>query len=288
MTSRRSTSFWRRPRAPTPWRKAPSPRDRSMPSLHEIQRRLRDAVVADDAAGALPLLAGGRYAQARLGIHRHHYQASLTRALLDKFPAVSWLAGERFAIAAAQAFVRAHPPTAPCIAEYGIDYPAFLASRAGAERLPYLRAFAELEWHLGQVSIAVERAPLTIERLASIEASELPDHRLSLQAGLRYFTAGWPVDELISQYLSGTAPERYAFDPAEVRLEISGARGEFRIERVDAGDFLFRSSIAGGATIGTAAERALAEDSTFDPGQALLRLLSTGLVITIDKPETCA
>src|SRR5215470_12587203 len=146
-----STSFWRRPRVPTPCRKAPSRRDRSMPSLLEIQRRMRDAVVADGPARALPpLLTGGRDPPARLAIHRHHYQASLTRALLDKFPAVSWLVGERFATAAAQAFACAYPPAAPCIAEYGADYPAFLATRAGAERFPYLRAFAELEWHLGQ------------------------------------------------------------------------------------------------------------------------------------------
>src|SRR5262249_1475953 len=218
--SRRSTSFWRRPRAPMPWRKALSPRDRSMPSLHEIQRRLRDAVVAEDAAATLrPLLVGGN-PEARLGIHRHHYQASLTRALLDKFPAISWLAGERFATAAAQAFARAHPPAAPCIAEYGADYPAFLASRAGAERLPYLRAFAELEWHLGQVSVAVDRPSLTIERLASNGASELADRRLLLQDGLRYCATAWPIDDLIKQYLSDAAPERFAFEPAEVHLEI--------------------------------------------------------------------
>src|SRR5215510_8247869 len=174
-----STSFWRRPREPTPCRKAPSRRDRSMLSLLEIQRLMRDAVIADGPARAPPpLLTGGRDPQARLAIHCHHYQASLTRALLDKFPAVCWLVGERFATAAAQAFARAYPPAAPCIAEYGADYPAFLASRAGAERLPYLRAFAELEWHVGQVSIAVDRPPLTIESLALIDAGALPDHRL--------------------------------------------------------------------------------------------------------------
>jgi putative DNA-binding protein len=260
-----------------------------MPSLVEIQRQVRDAVVADEATGALlPLLTGGRDPKARLAIHRHHYQASLTRALLDKFPAVSWLAGERFVTAAAQAFVREQPPVAPCIAEYGADYPAYLASRAGAERLPYLRAFAEVEWHLGQVSIAVDRPPLAIERLASIEASELPDHRLTLQPGLRYCTAAWPVDELIKQYLGGSAPERYAFDPADVYLEIRGARGEFHIERLAEAELVFRSSIAGGATIGTAAERALDCDATFDPGQALLRLVGAGLMIVIDKPETGA
>ncbi len=260
-----------------------------MPSLLEIQHRIRDVVIADEAGGALlPLLAGGRDPQARLAIHRHHYQASLTRALLDKFPAVSWLAGERFATAAAQAFVRAHPPAAPCIAEYGADYPAFLASRAGAERLPYLRALAELEWHVGKVSIAVDRAPLTIESLASIDASELPDHRLTLQGGLRYRTADWPIDELIQQYLTDATPERYAFDPAQVHLEIRGARGEFRIERLAEAEFVFRSAVASGVTIGTAAERALDADATFDPGQALLRLVGAGLVITIDKPETDA
>jgi hypothetical protein len=264
-----------------------------MPSLHEIQHAMRNALVADEAAGALlpllvPLLAGGRDPQARLAIHRHHYEASLTRALLDKFPAVAWLTGERFAIAAAQAFAHLHPPAAPCIAEYGADYPAFLAGRAGAERLPYLRAFAELEWHLGHVSIAVDHTPFAIESLASVDASALPDHRLSLQGGLRYCTAAWPVDALIKQYLSGAAPERYAFDPDEVHLEIRGARGEFNIERLDAAEFLFRSAIAGGATIGAAAERALDTDARFDPGQALLRLVSAGLVVAIDKPEAVA
>jgi Putative DNA-binding domain len=258
-----------------------------MPSLIEIQRQMRDAMVADEVSCALlPLLAGVCDPQARLAIHRHHYQTSLTRALLDKFPAISWLAGEHYATAAARTFVRAHPPSAPCIAEYGADYPAFLANRAGAERLPYLRDFAELEWHLGQVSIAVDRPPLPIENLASIDASELPDHRLTLQPGLRYCTAAWPIDELIKQYLSGAAPECYAFDPADVHLEISGARGEFRIERLAEAEFVFRSAVAAGATIGAAAERALDINATFDPGQALLRMVSDGLVIAIDQPET--
>jgi hypothetical protein len=257
-----------------------------MPPLIEIQRRLRDAVVDNDATALLPLLTGARDPQARLAIHRHHYQASLTRALLEKFPAVTWLAGERFATAAAQAFAHENPPAAPCIAEYGADYPTFLASRAGAESLPYLRPFAKLEWHLGQVSIATDRPPLTIESLAAVDAGELPNHRLVVQAGLRYCAAAWPVDDLIKQYLSDVAPERFAFEPAQVHLEISGARGEFRIERHAEDEFVFRSAIAGGATIGAAAERALDLDATFDPGQGLLRLVSAGLVVAIERPES--
>jgi len=262
-----------------------------MSSLLEIQRQVRDvvrgAVLADAAAGALvPLIVGGRDPKARLAIHRHHYQASLTRALMEKFPAVSWLTGEGFATDAAEAFVRQHPPAAPCIAEYGVDYPAFLARRAGAESLPYLRDFAELEWHVGQVSIAVEHRPLALERLGAIDASELADHRLTLQPGLRYCATAWPVDELLTLYLRDAAPERFAFEQASVQLEIRGARGEFKIERLAQPAFMFRTAIASGETIGAAAERVLDADASFDPGQALLRLVSAGLVIAIDKPET--
>ena len=51
---------------------------------------------------------------------------------------------------------------------------------------------------------------------------------------------------------------------------------------------MFRSAIAERSTIGSAAERALNSDTTFDPGQALLRLVSAGLVVAIDKPEAAA
>lgn len=257
-----------------------------MPSLLEIQHQVRDTVVGRDPAGSLlPLIFGGRDPALRLAIHRRHYHASLTRALFDKFPAVAWLAGAPFAIEAAQAFAHQYPPAAPCIAEYGADFPAFLAARARTAPIPYLRAFAELEWHLGQASIAVDHPALAIDAFAHIEAGALPNLRLVLQPGLRYCAAAWPVDDLIKHYLSDAAPERCVFEPADVHLEIRGARGEFRIGRLDAAEFLFRASIAAVQTVGKAAERALDIDAAFNPGHAFFRLVTAGLVITIDNPE---
>src|SRR5262245_54741193 len=101
-----------------------------MVSLSDLQQRVRDAVIADNVAQArsiAPLLVGGRDPSTRLAIHRRHYQASLVTALLEKFPAVTWLVGATFMQEAARAFVRRHPPAAPCIAEYGADFPDFLA-----------------------------------------------------------------------------------------------------------------------------------------------------------------
>jgi hypothetical protein len=65
----------------------------------------------------------------------------------------------------------------------------------------------------------------------------------------------------------------------DIRLEVRGARASFTMQRLDVPTFRFRSDIARGATIGTAAEAALEADAAFDPGAALVRLLAEGLAI---------
>ena len=256
-----------------------------MPSLAETQTRLHAAIVEDDAAGLLPLLVGGHEPAKRLAIHQRHYETSLVTALLGKFPAVVWLVGAPFATEAAREFVHRHPPTAPCIAEYGRKFPDLLASRPGAERLPYLRWFGEIEWHLGHVAVAIDRPSLTMDALAALEAAALPDVSLVLQPGLRYLAAPWPVDDLIKVYLSEAAPDHYVFEPAEVQLEIRGARGEFRIDRLEPATFVFRQALAAGHTIGSAAEEALQSDTTFDPGRALAAVLADGLAAAVNLPN---
>lgn len=251
-----------------------------MPSLAEAQAWLRAAIVEDRAHEALPLLVGGREPAKRLAIHQRHFEASLTGALLGKFPATAWLIGSAAITEAARSFVHRHPPTAPCIAEYGAEFPQFLARCVGSG-LPYLWAFAELEWHLGHASIAVAHPALAMDAFAMVAADELVELRLTLQPGLRYCAAAWPVDKLIGLYLSEAAPEHYAFEPAEVHLEICGYRGEFRIDRIDPATFTFRNALAERQMVGSAAEQALERDANFDPGQALATLVAAGLVVAM-------
>lgn len=256
-----------------------------MPTLADIQRKLRAAVVDGETAAIVPLLAGGRDPRSRLAVHLRHYETSLVQALLGKFPAVCWLMGTSFVRDAALAFVHAHPPAAPCIAEYGKDFPAFMANRPEADRAPYLRWFAELEWHLGQVSIAIEFDPLEIDCLNGIGADQLVDVILHTQPGLRYLAAPWPVDELMRIFMDDAAPERHQFDPRDVWLELRGARGRLAINALDAASFAFRQAIAAGSAIGTAAEQAMEVDEGFLPGAALSALFCDGLVIGRIAPQ---
>ncbi|MDA1184420.1 MAG: DNA-binding domain-containing protein [Acidobacteria bacterium] len=249
-----------------------------MPTLTEIQEGIRQAVVVGDDAAVAPWLVGGRDGRKRLAIHRRHYHASLVSALLDRFPATVWLVGTACVAEAARRFVQRRPPTRPCIAEYGEDFPAFLAAERGAADLPYLRSFVELEWHLGEISLAVTRPPLGQADLSSIDPATLADLRITVQPGLHYFHAEWNVDTLIRLYLTNDAPDRFLLERGDAWVELRGARGDLRFRRLTHSGFTFRSALSAGRSLGDAAVAALDLDAAFDAGDALATLIADGLV----------
>jgi len=186
-----------------------------MRTLADLQSGIRDALVRGDSTAVVPFLRGGTRPERRLAIHQRHYAASLTRALIERFPATVWLIGSDLVTHAAQAFIRAQPPSGPCIAEYGEAFPRYLGAFATDADLPYLAQFAELEWHLGRLALATEDSPHT--------------YRLLLD---------WSLDELMAVYLADNAPERFALRREEVLLEIRGMRGEIHMHRLTRDDVI--------------------------------------------------
>src|SRR5262245_28355676 len=255
-----------------------------MPTLAETQLRFRDAVVQGDMrhiSSLASLLVGGRSPEKRLIVHQRNYRQSLVDALLIKFPATGWLLGTPMLTGAATRFIREYPPQAPCIAEFGAGFPDFLSRSSAAVRAPYVREFAELEWYVAKVAIAVSGVPVTLEELSFIQAESLMDTLLELQPGLHYLRTSWPVDELMELYLSESAPERFEISPAEVDIEIRGARGELHLSRLDPGEATFRKAISEGRSIGKAVQFALEINASFDPGKALVALVDAGLIQAI-------
>lgn len=257
-----------------------------MPLLAEMQQHVRDMVLGGSADSMSSLLVGGAAPTRRLAIHQRHYQASLVEALLGKFPACVWLLGTPLVAEAARAFVRCHPPTAPCIAEYGAAFPEFLAVHAEARLLPCVLSLARLEWHVGHIAIAVDDHPIGMDALATIDPSLLPDAVLELQPCVRYLEAEWPVDDLIKVYLSESEPDHFRLESVAVALELRGARGTFHINRMDRAAFAFRSSLAEGLPLGVAAERALEANPDLDIGSAVAALIADNLVTAVALPPS--
>lgn len=190
-----------------------------MPALADIQSAIRDALVHGDRTALAPMLSGGVHPEYRLAIHQRHYAASLTRALLDRFPATIWLVGSELVTDAATSFIRERPPEKPCIAEYGESFPSHLGTHPAAASLPYLSQFAELEWHLGCLALATDESP-----------------------NVHYLHLDWSLDELIGVYLSDTAPDTFPLRQEDVWLEVRGLRGTLEMQRLTMDDFLRRAN----------------------------------------------
>jgi hypothetical protein len=257
-----------------------------VPRLAELQRSLADALIGGDVDAAGTAIYGGRNPRARLGIHVRHYEKSLVTALHMKFPATQWLLGSALVAAAARAYVHAHPPTRPCIAEYGGHFPAFLALFGRARGLPYVRTFAELELAAAEAATAIEFPPLSWQDVVSVGSERLLGCTVGVQPGARYLRSRWRVDELMKMYLSDSIPERFVVDRSEACVEVRGARGALRIARLDRATFAFRAALAARRSVSDSAVRALRYDASFDAGAALRELVRVGLAASLNpRPE---
>jgi hypothetical protein len=187
-------------------------------TLADIQAGIRDALLDGNSAAVAPVLSGGTRPELRLAVHQRHYTSSLSRALVERFPAMVWLVGSEFVTHIATLFIREHPSSRPCIAEYGDEFPRYLGAHPMAESLPYLAQFAELEWHLGRLALATDES-----------------------VNVEYVHCDWALDELIGLYLTDTEPDEFVLRREDVWLEIRGIRGQLQIDRLTGAEFAGRT-----------------------------------------------
>jgi hypothetical protein len=149
-----------------------------VPSLRELQVSLRVAMLGSDDAVATEIVDDGIGASERLDVYRHHVLSSLTNVLASTYPVVVRLVGRRFFDYVADRFIRAHPPSEPCLFEYGAELPAFLAAFPACAHLEYLPDVARLEWAMHAALWAPD---------PSTEGRALPDPSCTL------LRSQWPV-----------------------------------------------------------------------------------------------
>jgi hypothetical protein len=250
-------------------------------SLADLQTGVRRALTSGEVTSLSSLLVGGERPLGRLSIHRRHFETSLVTAILEKFPATVWLIGSEAVTYAARAFVCAHPPTRPCIAEYGSAFPVFLAAYHTGCLPSYVRSFAELEWAVAQASVAISAPPLMWSDLVAVRADALPGTSLHLQPGLHYLHAEHAIHDLLRVYLSGSQPAQFRLTGGDAWIQVRGARGEVDFAGIDAAAYAFRSALLTGSPLGDAVEQALQRDAQFDTSAALRTLFAEGLVTSL-------
>lgn len=257
------------------------------PTLAELQSQMAAAILAEDAAGPAAIRAAtiredGIAAAERLAIYRGNTLGSLTDALADAFPVVCQLVGERFFAAAAQAFVRAEPPAASCLAEYGAGFPAFLAGFAPARGLPYLPDTALLDWAVHSAFHARDAAALDPARVAALDPSLHERLRLLPHPACHVVVSRYPVDRIWRAHqgdgdlgdvdLTRDAQCRLLVDRQDAESQV----GAIRLLTLGEGECALLGVLFAGGTLGAALATALAREPGLNLAPLLARHLHRG------------
>jgi hypothetical protein len=255
-------------------------------SLRQTQAAFATALLDTDAAVPGNLTGPGRRrASARFAIYRNNVVVSLVDALHSNFPVTAKLVGEEFFRAMAREYVRCEIPRSPILSQYGGSFPAFIADFAPARQIFYLADVATLEWAWTETYHAADAASLK-----SLESSDLNERTLltagfDLHPSVRFVHSDHPAGTiwLGHQHEPVTAPADWT--PERVMLVRSEVEVDLHI--IDAGLFAFAQELSCGATVEEAAIRALQEQSLFDPGRGLVRLLKAGALTKLRLSESC-
>ncbi len=260
-----------------------------MPTLRELQDDFRGAILGDDGGLAeAHIVADGLAARARLRIYRRHVFTRLTAALQATYPVVCRLVDERFFAFAADQYIRSHPPTGPCLFEYGESLPDFLATFPPCREFLYLPDVARLEWAVNRAVHAVHGLPLGAEALRAAPPEKAADLVLHLRASLSLLASPWPIDRIWRANQPEADPEaRVDLGAGGVSLEIRRMGDEVIFRALRVGTFAFRHALAAGRRLEVAAEAAASADPSFDLAPELAALLEEGLVTGLSlSPST--
>jgi len=246
--------------------------------------RFQDAFVAalldgDAGAGPLAALAG----QPGFAVYRNTVLKGSIDALQANFPAVVRLVGEEWFRAAAAVHARAHPPQLPMLAEYGANFPDFLAGFEPAQAFDYLPDVARLD-RLWSETHAAPDMPV----LASDALQRLAPEQLACTVLVPHVAAHWrwfpdmPVYTIWQRNREG-ADEVGELDwQGEGALLTRGADGGVRWAALSRGGCAFLDACASGATISEAAATALDADARTDLSALIATLLTNGALSRLD------
>lgn len=245
------------------------------PALRDLQRAFAAHLAGDDQFGFVDEI---RPAAVRLRIHRHHVLDSLAGALAATFPTVVAVVGADFFRGLARGFIGRSLPAQPVLAEYGQDFPEFIAEHEPSRGLPYLPDVARLDWALNVAFHGPAGDRLASADLAAVPADRLPALRLALASGAALLDSRYPLDRIWRAAQPGASAETVDLASGGVHLLVLRGREDAAFVTLSSGESDFVRGMAGGLSLEEAAERGA---GSFDLSATFARLLGLGVFAAV-------
>jgi len=219
----------------------------------------------------------------RLAVHRNNVLSSLIDALADTFPVALQLVGEEFFRAMGAAFVRAAPPRMPVLAQYGGEFPGFVAAFPPAIQVPYLADVARLEWLRVLAYHSADADPVGPEALQALSGSgaSLDEIYLSLHPSVQVFCAPFAAVSIWAAHQGQLRLEDIDVNVGEDAVVLRQAL-DVLVLPTDSASTQFVQAVAAASSIAVALEAAKTEATDFNLVAFLATLFSRGAVTALE------
>ena len=252
-----------------------------MSALRDLQTRFRGFLISE--ADAAPGIVGDFADNA--AIYRNNVQHAHVGALQANFPAIQALIGDAFFDAIAIAYANAHPPHSAILAQYGLNFPAFLAERDELSPYPFLPDVARLEWALNEAFHAHSSLSLTPADAARVFSTDSGMSSLALLPSARLVSSRFLVRDIRDAALEGDAERIAGLPQATQRLLVMRPDAEVVIAVLSDGEQAFLTALAGNASLDGALNAAIATEPSLSPPEAVGRLLHLGVFVAPESPS---
>ena len=230
-----------------------------------------------DARSPLPAgitTARGDADAARFAVYRNNVHVGLTGALAQRFPVTGRLVGEEFFRGMARVYVQDNKPASPLMFEYGDGFPDFVAGFAPARHLVYLADVARIEAAWSRAYHAADVGVLPVAALAAIAPERLAETRLARHPAAAIVTSAHPAGSIWAAHQTDPVGTVVARRPETMLIARPDATVNVHV--LPETDAVFAAAVLDGATLGEAAETALAGQPKFVFGAALVGLVTLG------------
>lgn len=222
-----------------------------------------------------------RAPQKRFAVYRNNVIAGLTAALRTQFPATERIVGEEFFAGMARVYIATEPPRSPILVDYGEGFPDFIARFPPAADLLYLADVARLENARTRAYHAADATPLDSASWQALDPSLLANTRVTLHPSVQLVRSLFPIITIWSMNAGETAPASIEDCGAEDAV-VARPHYDVQVRNLPPGGSAFLEALAGGVTLGEAAQSAAGATPEFDLAANLAGLIGAGLAIEID------
>jgi hypothetical protein len=246
-----------------------------------LQRGFAEAIFFDDAPiPAAIKLGSGAACASRFGVYRNNVMASLIEALAARFPVTRRLLWPDAFVAVARAYVRADPPRAPVLLEYGDSFPRFLRMIGEGASAEYLADVAELETARVRAYHAADVSPLAREAFAQLQPDRLPDLCVELHPSVTLLNSRFPVVSTWELNLVDKVGLAGVWRPESAL--IARPHLDVEVRCLPAGAYEMLAALAAGETMRVAIEKGAAAAHDFDLSQTFGAMIAANIVIALN------